>query len=77
MIIFKDAKTGLFKLLGVSNLDKATTVLSLAIPAYLESAEMSSGEKRADSRGVVLSWKFTCAHPPITYMGTVPLTPGA
>lgn len=77
VIIFKDAKTGLFKLLGVSNLDKASTVLSLTIPAYMESGDMMSGEKRADSRGVVLAWKFTCAHPPITYMSTIPLTPGA
>ena len=75
VIIFKDAKTGLFKLLGVSNLDKATTVLSITIPAYLETGDMNSGDKRAASRGSELSWKFTCAHPPITYMSTVPLTP--
>jgi len=75
VIIFKDAKTGLFKLLGVCNLDKATTVLSITIPAYLETADMNSGGKRADSRGTEISWKFTCAHPPVTYMSTVPLTP--
>ncbi len=77
VIIFKDAKTGLFKLLGVSNLDKATTVLSIAIPAYMEAGNVNSGQKRSDSRGAELSWKFTCAHPPITYMAAVPLAPGA
>lgn len=73
VLIVKDAKTGLFKLIGVSNLDKASTVLSLTIPAYFDAGDLSSGAKRADSRGVNLSWKFTCAHPPITYMSNVPL----
>lgn len=73
VLIIKDAKTGEFKLLGVTRLNKASTVLSKDIPAYFETGDASSGEKRPDSRGVMLSWKFTCAHDPITYKGTVPL----
>lgn len=77
VIIYKDAKTGLYKLLGVANLDKSSTTLSIAIPAYFDNGDANSGEKRSDSRGVVMSWKFTCAHPPITYASTVPLTAGS
>lgn len=73
VIIFKDGKTGKFKLIGVTRLDKASTVLSLEIPAYLEQADSDSGEKRADSRGTLFGWKFSCAHGPITYLGSVPL----
>ncbi len=58
-------------LLGVSQLDIATTVLSLAIPAYFESGESSTGEKRADQNGAVLGWKFTSAHGPIEYAGDI------
>ena len=75
VLIVKDAKTGLFKLLGVTNPDNTATTLTTDIPAYFENGDISSGGKRSDSRGATLSWKFTCAHPPITYMSTVPLTP--
>lgn len=75
VIIYKSANDGKLYLLGVSRLDKASTALSLTIPAYFESGEAASGEKRADQNGVLLGWKFTCAHDPIEYAGVVPLTP--
>lgn len=75
VIIYRQANTGKLYLLGVARLDKASTTLSKEIPAYFEAGDSSSGEKRADQNGALLSWKFTCAHDPIEYASTVPLTP--
>lgn len=75
VIIYRQANTGKLYLLGVARLDKTSTVLSKEIPAYFETGDSSSGEKRADQNGSLISWKFTCAHDPIEYAGTVPLTP--
>lgn len=75
VIIYRSAKDGKLYLLGVTQLDIASTALSLSIPAYFETGDGSSGEKRADQNGALLGWKFTCAHDPIEYASTVPLTP--
>ncbi|MEJ0030929.1 MAG: hypothetical protein WDO15_11390 [Bacteroidota bacterium] len=64
-------------MLGVSQLDKASTALSTAIATYFESAEGSSGEKRSDQNGTTLAWRYAGAHGAIEYNGTVPLTPAA
>jgi hypothetical protein len=56
-------------MLGVTQLDITSTVLSLAISAYFEAGDSSTGEKRADQNGALLSWKFTSAHGPIEYAG--------
>ncbi len=73
VIIYRQLNTGKLYLMGVTRLDKASTVLSKEIPAYFETGDSASGEKRADQNGALLSWKFTCAHDPIEYAGAVPL----
>lgn len=77
VIIYRLARNGKLYLIGISQLDQASTALSLAIPAYFEQGDSSSGEKRADQNGALLGWKFGAAHGPIEYAGAVPLTPGA
>jgi hypothetical protein len=77
VLIYRLARNGKLYMVGVSQLDIASTALSLAIPAYFETGDSSSGEKRADQNGALLSWKFSAAHGPIEYAGAVPLTPGA
>ncbi|MCZ8021210.1 MAG: hypothetical protein O9302_00325 [Cyclobacteriaceae bacterium] len=64
------------KLLGVTNLDQATTVLSTAIPCYWDAGDGGkTGALRSDEKGFIFQWKFTCAHPPIIYKGVIPTTP--
>ena len=77
VIIYRLARNGKLYILGVSQLDQASTALSLAIAAYFEGGESGSGEKRADQNGSLLSWKFTAGHGPIEYAGTVPLIAAA
>jgi hypothetical protein len=74
VIIFK-MMDGKFYLLGVTQLDIASAVLSLAPPAYFEQADSTSGEKRADLHGALFGFKYTSSHDPIEYASTVPLTP--
>lgn len=69
VIIYRQLNTGKLYLLGVTRLDKASTALSIELPAYFEAGDSASGEKRADQNGALLSWKFTCAHDPIEYGG--------
>ncbi|HEY3403884.1 MAG TPA: hypothetical protein VGK59_10885 [Ohtaekwangia sp.] len=73
VLVYRQLNTGKLYLLGVTRLDKTNTALSKELPAYFEAGDSSSGEKRADQNGALLSWKFTCAHDPIEYAGTVPL----
>lgn len=75
VLIYRLARDGKLYMIGVSQLDKASTVLSKAIPAYFETGDSSSGEKRADQNGALLGWKWTAAHGPIQYAGDVPLDP--
>ena len=77
ILIFRLARNGKLYMIGFSQLDIALTALSVAIPAYFESGDSSSGEKRADQNGALLGWKWTAAHGPVEYAGAVPLTPGA
>jgi hypothetical protein len=70
VIFYRMAQTGKIFMLGVSQLDITTTALSLAIAAYFETGDSSTGEKRADQNGALLGWKFTCAHGPIEYAGS-------
>ena len=73
VVIYRLARNGKLYMIGVSQLDISATTLSLAIPAYFETGDASSGEKRPDQNGALLGWKFTAAHGPIEYAGTVPL----
>lgn len=77
VIIYRSKANGKLYLLGVTQFDIASAVLSLAIPAYFESGDSTTGEKTADQNGSLLGWKFTCAHDPIEYVGAIPLAPGA
>jgi hypothetical protein len=75
VLIYRLARNGKLYLLGVSQLDISSTVLSLDIPAYFDQGAGSSGDARSAQNGALLGWKFTAAHGPIEYAGTVPLTP--
>lgn len=75
VVIYRLARNGKLYLLGITQLDITSTVLSKEIPAYYENGDSSTGEKRSDQNGALLGWKFTCAHDPIEYAGAIPLTP--
>jgi len=75
VLAYKLARNGKIYLLGVTQLLISSTELSLDIPAYFETGDASSGEKRPDQNGVLLTWKFTAAHGPIEYAGDIQLTP--
>lgn len=70
VVFYRMAKNGKIYVIGLSQLDITATTLSDAIPAYFEAADSSTGEKRADQNGALLSWKFTSAHGPIEYAGS-------
>jgi hypothetical protein len=70
VVAFRLARNGKIYLMGVSQLDQTSVVLSLAIPCYFETGDSSSGEKRPDQNGSLLGWKFTAGHGPIEYVGT-------
>jgi hypothetical protein len=69
VVFYRKAQNGKIYMLGVTQLDITETDLSLAIPAYFEAGDSSTGEKRADQNGALLSWKFTSSHGPIEYAG--------
>jgi hypothetical protein len=69
VLIYRLARNGKMFALGLNQPDITTTALSTDIPAYFETGDASSGEKRADQNGALLSWKFGCAHGPIEYGG--------
>lgn len=75
VVIFRLAATGKLYALGISQLDIATTALSLSIPAYFEEAEGSSGDKRESQNGTTLGWRYAGSHDAVEYAGTIPLTP--
>ena len=74
IVIFKMANTGKKYLMGVSQFDITSTTLVTDIPAYFETGDSSSGEKRPDQNGALLGWKFTSNHGPIEYNGAIDLT---
>lgn len=73
VLIFKLARTGKLYVLGLSQLNIASTTLTLDIPCYFEEAEGSSGDKRESQNGTTLGWRYAGAHGAIEYGGTVPL----
>jgi len=75
VLIFRLARNGKLYVIGLTQFDQASTTLSLAIPCKFDNADANSGAARADQNGALLSWKFTAAHGPVEYAGTVPLTP--
>lgn len=73
VVIFRLAATGKLYMIGVSQLDIASTTLSLGIPAYFEEAEGSSGDKRESQTGTTIGWRYAGSHDAIEYDSTVPL----
>lgn len=69
VLLYRLARNGKLYVLGINQPDVTSTALSVDIPAYFEGGDASSGEKRADQNGALLSWKFGCAHGPIEYGG--------
>lgn len=75
LVMFKMANSGKKFVLGLTQFDIALTALTADIPVYFETAEVVSGEKRADQNGALLTWKYTSQHGPVEYNGTIDLTP--
>lgn len=72
--ICKDTK-GNLRLLGVTNFDPASTVLSLESPAYLQTSNGTTGAAASDRRGTTFEVVHKAPHRPIFYKGDIPLTP--
>lgn len=77
VLAFRLKRNGKLYLLGVTQFDIASTVLSLAIPAYFFQGDSSTGEKTSDQNGALLGWKYSSAHGPIEYAGTILLVPAS
>jgi hypothetical protein len=75
LVSYKMGNTGKRFVMGLTQFDISSTVVTADIPVYFESAEVNSGEKRADQNGALLSWKYTSQHGPIEYAGTMDYTP--
>lgn len=73
VLIYRLARNGKLYMLGVSQLDITSTVLSKDIPAYFDQGAASSGDVRSSQNGALLGWKWTAGHGPIEYAGSVPL----
>lgn len=71
LVIYRMANTGKKFVIGLSNLDKTTTVVSLFPPVYFEGIDASSGEKRGDQNGGLITFKQAGAHGPIEYTGAI------
>lgn len=75
VLAFRLKRNGKLYLLGVTQFDQASTVLSLAIPAKFIQGDSSTGEKTSDQNGALLGWKYSSAHGPVEYAGIINLTP--
>ena len=74
LLAFKMANSGKRYVIGLTQFDISSTTLTADIPVYFDTAEVSTGEKRADQNGALLTWKFTSHHGPIEYNGTMDFT---
>ncbi len=73
LVAYKMANSGKRFVLGLTQFDISATTITADIPVYFESSEASTGEKRADQNGALLTWKFTSIHGPVEYGGTMDL----
>jgi len=71
LVAFKMANSGKRYVLGLTQFDVAATAITADIPVYFETGEASTGEKRADQNGALLTWKFTSHHGPVEYNGAM------
>lgn len=74
LISYKMANSGKRFVMGLTQFDISSTAVTADIPVYFETAEVASGEKRADQNGALLSWKYTSQHGPIEYAGAMDFT---
>lgn len=74
VVIYRMANNGKKFLMGFSNLDKATNVLTPWPPVYFDGVDATSGAKRGDQNGGQLSFKWSASHGPIEYNGTIDIT---
>lgn len=73
VVVYKNT-SGQHEVLGVVNLDGTNVTLTGDIPAYLESANRTTGAARADRRGTTFQFKQPGSpHNPIIYVGDIPL----
>jgi hypothetical protein len=77
VLAFRLKRNGKLYLLGVTQFDQASTVLSLAIPCYFQKGDSTTGDTTASQNGAVLGWKYSSAHGPIEYAGTINLVPAS
>lgn len=74
LVAFKLANSGKRYVMGLTQFDITAVTLSTAIPVKYEGADVTSGEKRADQNGALISFKFTSHHGPVEYIGTMDYT---
>lgn len=74
LVSYKMANSGKRFIIGLTQFDISSTAITADIPVYFETAEVASGEKRADQNGALLTWKYTSQHGPIEYNGTMDFT---
>jgi len=72
VVICKDVD-GNFRVLGAVALGDPA-VVSLAMPAYMQSASGTTGAASADRRGTTFQFKSEAPHAALFYDGTIPLT---
>jgi len=66
---------GNYRILGVSVLDPAGTVLSSELDAKVSAASGTTGQGRGDRRGTTFTVTFKAPHDPLFYTGVVTLDP--
>jgi hypothetical protein len=62
---------GRLRIIGLCRLDKATTVLSKDLPAYMTGSTGTSGAATADLKGKTFTFKAFAPHAPLFYTGAV------
>jgi hypothetical protein len=71
VILVPDTR-GRMRIVGLCRLDKATTVLSADLPAYLIGSNGTSGAARGDLKGKTFQFKAAAPHAPLLYTGALP-----
>lgn len=76
VVVIVSDTDGNYRVLGVVALGaEGAEVVSLAMPAYLESAAGTTGAAGTDRRGTTFQFKAEAPHAALFYGGTIPLTP--
>jgi hypothetical protein len=70
LILYKETD-GLWRVLGLSNLDRAGTVLEAEPHCKMSDSPYSSGAASADARGTTFIFRHPCPHRPLQYAGAI------